>query len=887
MRRVLIFTKQGGFIMETISACRCTIILLLLILVLCSPLRSETIWSENFTDGNFTADPAWNVPWGQVDVVPYSGGHVLDVHALPMGLSGRLYAELPDLGFGGTDEFRLEFCVRPRETLTDHNNVRIQIYNWETYDVFELMENDNDNLQLRINGATISQVPLNGFPQRWHHVVMHRLATGYWTIIWDQGGSNQTVIQGQDLWVGSAGLVPILQLQCDGHYNAVNGAYFDNIEMWHDSSLVWHDNFNDGNYTADPPWNIPSGEVSVAMLDGNYVLDNRALPNWTSGRIYAPWPVSAVTGLNDFRLELDVRPRETMSSANNVRIQIFNWNSLAYFELMENDNDNLQLRFNGQIVTQTPLNGFPDRWHHVIMERCSPNHWTVIWDAGGPNQTTLEGQDNWYESTIPYLTLQCDGYYSTVNGAYFDNLVMSIPPYIYPGEFTVDDHTAALWHFNENSGLMAHDATLHHYDMALQDGAGWHTPGWNNTPSAADMTDEDAKLNSNYTVGNGWDAITLEAWIYPTRIGPYTGWFCDHPIITRQEFHNVSDCSYFLFLTAKGEIYAGVNLNQPGGPVSQALTDSGLIQVNNWYHVAATWSSGEPLRIFINDMTNPVEVSSQMPSGTIRAGTDALRLGCNWVVEYYNMWEYFQGYIDEARISEVDRYPTSSTSSLDIALTPVNPPLVIPPGGGSFFFNAVIENVSSATQNFDLWTTIQVPGGSQFTSFGPLNLNLESGGSIVRLRTQAVPANAPAGQYFYRGFVGDHPWSVIDADSFSFAKAGDLRDWFGPEGWVAGGEPFPGEEAVNHQPAAFGLQPCSPNPFNASTVVRYKMQDARQVSLKVYDVSGRLVATLAEGWREAGSHEAVFDGSNLASGIYLAKLEAGEFTAVQKLVLLK
>jgi len=54
-------------------------------------------------------------------------------------------------------------------------------------------------------------------------------------------------------------------------------------------------------------------------------------------------------------------------------------------------------------------------------------------------------------------------------------------------------------------------------------------------------------------------------------------------------------------------------------------------------------------------MTTPVEVSTENPTGTIRAGTDALRLGCNWTVEYYNLWEYFKGYIDEARISDVDR----------------------------------------------------------------------------------------------------------------------------------------------------------------------------------------------------------------------------------------
>jgi hypothetical protein len=44
---------------------------------------------------------------------------------------------------------------------------------------------------------------------------------------------------------------------------------------------------------------------------------------------------------------------------------------------------------------------------------------------------------------------------------------------------------------------------------------------------------------------------------------------------------------------------------------------------------------------------------------------------------------------------------------------------------------------------------------------------------------------------------------------------------------------------------------------------------------------------LVDGWREAGVHEVTFDGSKLASGIYLAKLTAGEFSGVQKLVLLK
>jgi flagellar hook assembly protein FlgD len=71
------------------------------------------------------------------------------------------------------------------------------------------------------------------------------------------------------------------------------------------------------------------------------------------------------------------------------------------------------------------------------------------------------------------------------------------------------------------------------------------------------------------------------------------------------------------------------------------------------------------------------------------------------------------------------------------------------------------------------------------------------------------------------------------------------------------------------------------------TALSFELQAASLVTLKVYDTAGRLVTTLVDGWREAGTHEMTFDGSKLASGIYLAKMQAGEFTAVQKLVLIK
>ncbi|RJP73358.1 MAG: T9SS C-terminal target domain-containing protein [Candidatus Zixiibacteriota bacterium] len=80
---------------------------------------------------------------------------------------------------------------------------------------------------------------------------------------------------------------------------------------------------------------------------------------------------------------------------------------------------------------------------------------------------------------------------------------------------------------------------------------------------------------------------------------------------------------------------------------------------------------------------------------------------------------------------------------------------------------------------------------------------------------------------------------------------------------------------------------ASPNPFNPATAVGYRLPAPGHVSLRVYDTAGREVKTLVDGWKEAGSHEAIFDGSGLASGVYLVRMEAGAFTATRKMVLLK
>lgn len=83
------------------------------------------------------------------------------------------------------------------------------------------------------------------------------------------------------------------------------------------------------------------------------------------------------------------------------------------------------------------------------------------------------------------------------------------------------------------------------------------------------------------------------------------------------------------------------------------------------------------------------------------------------------------------------------------------------------------------------------------------------------------------------------------------------------------------------------MRSAHPNPFNPQTVIGYELPSASFVRLTVYDLAGHAVAQLVNGWRNAGAQEVTFDGSKLASGVYLYRLTAGDFAASGKMVLMK
>jgi outer membrane protein assembly factor BamB len=88
-------------------------------------------------------------------------------------------------------------------------------------------------------------------------------------------------------------------------------------------------------------------------------------------------------------------------------------------------------------------------------------------------------------------------------------------------------------------------------------------------------------------------------------------------------------------------------------------------------------------------------------------------------------------------------------------------------------------------------------------------------------------------------------------------------------------------------PTSYALYANYPNPFNPATIISYDIPKFSHVALIVYDILGRQVAILVNEEKKPGSYQTIFDGSGLASGVYLYKLQAGTYSNTKKLLLLK
>ena len=203
-------------------------------------------------------------------------------------------------------------------------------------------------------------------------------------------------------------------------------------------------------------------------------------------------------------------------------------------------------------------------------------------------------------------------------------------------------------------------------------------------------------------------------------------------------------------------------------------------------------------------------------------------------------------------------------------------------------------------QGDSLWS--RTFGGAQTDRSHAVQLTAD-GGLVIGAHTNSFGAGSDDFWLIRTGANGDSLWSR----TFGTANGEWCNDVAvtGDGGFAMfGGESLPGSHQQVYlvrtardpslsAPPSFFLPPSSitlsnyPNPFNSSTWITFDVPKSGNMAVKVYDVLGRQVAVLKDGQLPAGSHRMLFDGSGLASGVYVVRLEANETSRTQKVVLLK
>ncbi len=163
-----------------------------------------------------------------------------------------------------------------------------------------------------------------------------------------------------------------------------------------------------------------------------------------------------------------------------------------------------------------------------------------------------------------------------------------------------------------------------------------------------------------------------------------------------------------------------------------------------------------------------------------------------------------------------------------------------------------------------------------------------------------------AGSYGFLHVYRDDPTTTedegaVENDEISFTIFSAVAYVGGPDNntWTSNGDSWEvdlqsslGLDNEHQLPSEYVLQRNFPNPFNPTTVIRYEIPEQSRVVMTILDILGRRIATLDNSIQDAGYKSVVWDGSNelgkqVASGVYLYRIEAGEFTQTRKMILMR
>jgi hypothetical protein len=355
--------------------------------------------------------------------------------------------------------------------------------------------------------------------------------------------------------------------------------------------------------------------------------------------------------------------------------------------------------------------------------------------------------------------------------------------------------------------------------------------------------------------------FTVEAWGYIKSLPP-PGY--DHiPIVWRGNNIGWGNDYHFRIASREGGLVTWGSGGQDGG---EYFFDGGTIVTNEWYHFAYVVNRSNMSAYINGELVNSW-------SGNPPYMVSGYKTYLGWA-NPAGVNVYTDGVVDEVRIWSVARTQKEIQQFMHQQLTGTEPGLSaywqFNEGTGDITFDKTINSNQGSLFGGVSWinSTAPLQPGWLFINSDSGNCSAHSSMDIEML-FDATELDS-----------GDYYASIIIKSSDPFTPSVVV-----PIHLIVSTSVNIEEE--QNIPIVFKLTQNYPNPFNPSTTIKYSIPELSRVTLKVFNVLGEEVTTLVNEEEIAGNYSIEFNASSLPSGVYFYRLQAGDFTSVRKMILLK
>jgi len=448
--------------------------------------------------------------------------------------------------------------------------------------------------------------------------------------------------------------------------------------------------------------------------------------------------------------------------------------------------------------------------------------------------------------------------------------------------------------------------------QTTSNGNGTHTYWWKvNYPIAhylLSLAITNYHVYTNYFVYSPTDSMPVIHFIYPESFNGYKSQLDKTPLML-----GVFSDKFGLYPYIE-EKYGHAQFGWGGGMEHQTVASMGgfsdglmvhelahqwfgdMITCKDWHHIwlnegFATYLVPVYLEATQGKFAYDNQIASEMSSARTAQGSI-------WVQDITNVWEIFNGarsYAKGACVLHMLRGVTGDSTFFDIMYTYAHHPSVRHGVATTEDFQAIAESVYGSSLDYFFQEWIYGESYPRYTI--GWNKTLLSGNlyQVDFNITQTVLSNPPFFtmplQIKINTTSGDTLVTFFnDAQTqhFGVEVNGEPQSIvFDPGNWILKGNPVITESEVLTSPTEYTLEQNYPNPFNPATTINYQLPQKEFVTLKIFNILGKEIATLLNEEKDAGEHSITFNAENLNSGVYFYSIKAGNYSSTRKMILLK